>query len=200
MEPSPARPAASKFTMADLMILVAGCAVAVVWTKAYYGDLTRQLELPDALWKVKLHYLFRAPVPSLTSIGLALLVCRLRPPRPSIRRLARQPGAVAMACVGLMLLLKSATMFAGRALSAGLDRVWPPPSTPGVTFAVVSDELSQVFAVTEVGPVIAACWLLLALVGRWRAEPTWVDRLGRCLGVCWIVVYLASASAVYLKP
>jgi hypothetical protein len=179
---------------------LSAAAAGVAWTKAYYGDAATQLEQLSELWKFKLQYLLKAPVPGLISIGLALLVCRLRPPRPSIRRLVRQPGAVAMACVGLMLLLNAATMFAGRALSAGLDQVWPPTRTPGVTVAVVSDELSQVFAVTEVGPVIAACWLLLAVAGRWRAERSWVDRLGRCLGVCWIVAYLASAIATYLTP
>jgi hypothetical protein len=201
MDPSPAGTATRKFTMADLMILVAGCAAGVAWTKAYYGATATEIEMLDGFWKFKLQYLLRAPVPSLTSIGVALLACRLRSPRPSIRRLVRQPGAVAMACVGLVLLLDAATLLAGRALNAGLDRVWPPTPNPGVSFTT-GDELSQVFAAIDinVGPVIAACWLLLAVVGRWRAEPTWVDRLGRCLGVCWIVVSLASAIAVHLTP
>jgi hypothetical protein len=200
MAPPPAGPAARKFTMADLMILVAGSAAAVAWTKAYYGTSASQIEQLDGFWKYKLSYLIVTPVPALTSIGVALLVCRLRPPRPSLRRLVRQPGAVAMACVGLMLLLNAATMLAGHALNAGLDRVWPPTPMPGATIATISNEYSLMFATTEVGLVIAACWLLLAAVGRWRAERTWIDRLGRGLGVCWIVVYLASSLAASFTP
>ena len=28
----------------------------------------------------------------------------------------------------------------------------------------------------------------LAVAGRWRAEPSWVDRLGRALGVFWVLL------------
>ena len=31
----------------------------------------------------------------------------------------------------------------------------------------------------RVGFAVAGAWLALLLVGRWKAEPTWIDRLGR---------------------
>ena len=36
------------------------------------------------------------------------------------------------------------------------------------------------------GFTVAAIWLLLGLSGRWRPEKSWIDRLGRLLGVVWI--------------
>ena len=44
-----------------------------------------------------------------------------------------------------------------------------------------------------VGGVVLGAWATLAATRRWRTEPTWIDRLGRVLGVCWIfllVLYL----------
>jgi hypothetical protein len=42
------------------------------------------------------------------------------------------------------------------------------------------------------GISIAAVWLVLCLAGRWRAERSWIDRLGRILGMLW------SATSVLL--
>jgi hypothetical protein len=43
------------------------------------------------------------------------------------------------------------------------------------------------FALQEMAPyVVATAWLMLALSGRWRSEPSWIDRLGRIIGVFWV--------------
>jgi hypothetical protein len=36
------------------------------------------------------------------------------------------------------------------------------------------------------GFVVAGAWIALALAGRWRPERSWIDRLGRAIGVFWI--------------
>lgn len=41
------------------------------------------------------------------------------------------------------------------------------------------------------GFTVAVVWLLLALSGRWRPEKSWIDRLGRLLGVVWIAYTIA---------
>jgi hypothetical protein len=41
-----------------------------------------------------------------------------------------------------------------------------------------------------VGAAVLGSWAALALGRRWRAEPSWVDRLGRCLGLIWIGLFL----------
>ena len=36
-------------------------------------------------------------------------------------------------------------------------------------------------------PAVAAAWLGLALSRRWRPEPGWIDRVGRLIGVLWLL-------------
>ena len=43
---------------------------------------------------------------------------------------------------------------------------------------------------------VAAAWVSLALSGRWRSEPSWIDRTGRVLGV----YFLASIPPLVLIP
>jgi len=55
------------------------------------------------------------------------------------------------------------------------------------------------------GPAVmiaAACaipvvWTILALRGQLETEPSWIDRLGRALGVCWAVIIPLQAVFVY---
>jgi hypothetical protein len=38
--------------------------------------------------------------------------------------------------------------------------------------------------------LIISAWFVLAVSGRWRPEPSWIDRSGRVLAIAWIVRYL----------
>jgi hypothetical protein len=33
---------------------------------------------------------------------------------------------------------------------------------------------------------VAAAWLVLIVTKRWVAEPSWIDRAGRAIGICWL--------------
>jgi hypothetical protein len=33
---------------------------------------------------------------------------------------------------------------------------------------------------------VAGSWLVLFMDGRWRPEPSWLDRMARCLGLYWL--------------
>jgi hypothetical protein len=48
------------------------------------------------------------------------------------------------------------------------------------------------FGATTVGTMIIGEWIAMGVGGRWRPEPTWIDRFGRFLGVSWIVAGLAG--------
>jgi hypothetical protein len=39
---------------------------------------------------------------------------------------------------------------------------------------------------------IVASWLALAIVGHWRPERAWDDRLGRAIGALWLIFYLGA--------
>jgi hypothetical protein len=60
----------------------------------------------------------------------------------------------------------------------------------------VPPDLFSSMALRVVEPVplaaaVAGIWSLLICDRRWRPEPTWIDRLGRCLGIYWLAAGLA---------
>jgi hypothetical protein len=54
-------------------------------------------------------------------------------------------------------------------------------------------------AITPIAPAaaVAAVWMLLLFDDRWRFEPSWIDRLGRCLGLYWLLAGLIAPFARY---
>ena len=64
---------------------------------------------------------------------------------------------------------------------------------PGVGVLTLGDTMVLRVVATKdmIGSAVAVSWLILWLGGGWRAEPSWIDRLGRLLGVFWIVFGVA---------
>ncbi|WP_435019072.1 hypothetical protein TA3x_001068 [Tundrisphaera sp. TA3] len=125
--------------------------------------------------------------PLLATWSLSLLVLRLRSPRPRGPRLWRQPGftasVAAVFIAGINGLIGLATMIhyfgvtaASKVLLCGESSIWLRCFLPNAEDA------------PQVGTAIAAAWFILALSGRWKAEPGWIDRLGRVVGALWLIV------------
>ena len=91
---------------------------------------------------------------------IGLLVLRLQRPRPQPGVLWRQPGW--WACMAA-----TAGYVAGMAEEAVIEFECPTVVVPA-------------------GVLLA--WLVLALVRRWSAKPSWIDRAGRCLGLVWVAM------------
>jgi hypothetical protein len=112
----------------------------------------------------------------LSSLCVALVIIRLRTPRPSFGRLMRQPGAVACFTTTAMWALSCA-----------------PPTMKYLLLSswrwdIYIRELSNKYLLYNVlGYAIATSWFALRLSGRWRSEPGWIDRTGTILGVAWVV-------------
>jgi hypothetical protein len=118
---------------------------------------------------------------------VAVAVLRLRPPRPSWRRVLRQPGTTAC-------------------LAAIFGSLWAVAGVGGTLLLMVVREpagvgswSSRFFQLADwdlfayVGLAVASAWFAQALSGRWRPVPDPIDRLGRILGVYWILVGLVWA-------
>jgi hypothetical protein len=90
----------------------------------------------------------------------AWLALRLRQPRPERGALWPQPGWCA--CISAV-----AGYIAGIAEEAIIEFPCPTVVVPAA---------------------VLLAWLALALIRRWSAEPSWIDRAGRCLGLAWIAV------------
>jgi hypothetical protein len=139
----------------------------------------------------------------LGALSTALLVCRLRRPRPRGRRLWLLPGTITALAAALVSLQVFTQSLAG-AVSRWL-RSLGPQSHPQGSFIyfplLVSFELFSMSSWEFVAPAVGLTWLVLFLGGRWRGEPSWVDRLGRALGVCWIGLFLAlRCREAFLMP
>ena len=107
-----------------------------------------------------LHDVFLLTWPMLVFWTFTTLFLRLRRPRPDWRELIRQPGMTA--CV---------------AASASL---------------VFASWLEWVFHVrvpiATVSVAVSSAWLALVIGRAWKAERSWIDRIGRLVGVGWIAI------------
>lgn len=170
------------------MILVAATGVGLAWARYNYEWDGR----PPPFWDAARSVYKRAALviavgllevlPLLFAWTLAVLTIRLRRPRPRLRVLLRQPGFVASLSATLALLLCGLTLIPD--LASGNK---PAP----LRWYLVNFTPEPAFAVF-------GAWFTLAANRRWRPEPSWIDRLGRLLGIAWFLSNAANAARVVL--
>jgi hypothetical protein len=185
------------FRVADAMILVAAVATGLAlsgWvaaeTRGYatWWNLTKLLAANHAFavqnpglgltWASTLRkgvrYLIFLSVPYLTTFTLALIPMRLLAPRPRWRRLVLQPGTVTafdtvLACV-----------FVG--LECAVLRLAVGDMNLLVWYMLHALRFLPVFVCLS----IVSTWTMLIIARRWRADPSWIDRLGRAAAFFWL--------------
>jgi hypothetical protein len=175
------------FTLVDAMAFVGSTAAAFAWVHAYYD--WQYLALTWG-WYTRRRYAveiaqdsIRVAWPFLLAWALTTLALRARRPRPEHRRLARQPGLVA----GCATILATTAVCWPAIIGAlaGLNRLDRFTHQPPVYWGNL---VTGIGLPEAIGLTVAASWLTLASVVGWHPEPSWVDRAGRALGWCWIVV------------
>jgi hypothetical protein len=183
-----------RFTLVDGMVLIAATAVGLGAMRARFGDLSPILDMVSNVASLKAAF---GLVVELTYFGfplfatwtVALLILRLRAPRPSRRRLACQPGAMALASTTLVVVLRLLE-YAVVALVTIVLGAWDW-SWPVVSRAINGLYANMTEAVSSPGLAVAAAWLTLIVGGRWRPEPSWIDRAGRLVGLAWLLLLLS---------
>ncbi len=158
-----------KPNLVDGMISIAALAAGLGLGRAAIVEDRLRRPLPPSLRLVQtllaVHSYALACVLMLT---LAWLIIRLRRPRPKLRDLAFQPGMVACSFAAFASAVELCVMvFMTPARPARLSSYFPFFAMMGA-FGVITG------------------WSSLALVGRWRPERGWIDRLGWLLGLCWL--------------
>jgi hypothetical protein len=167
-----------KLTIFDVMILVAATALGIMALPPvhYLKQLIKRLGViepsklldPDYLYLVMLGGpgadetfvtdLVNLTLPYLLIGTPTVLVLRLLKPRPPWRSLVWQPGlwACGAATAAIIVAIVVALVFHGHV------NLFVFPGAVG------------------------GAWLVLAVSRRWLSEPSWIDRLGRAIGVAWL--------------
>ena len=132
-------------------------------------------------------------LPGLAAWTVAVLASRCRAPRPSLLRIARQPGAVACGVALLVLTVETVghaiSLLIFEASRGYLGHSW---MYGGFISGFTSWWHKKVLltVLEPVGCAILAAWGVLWLSRCARPEPSWVDRIARTLGACWITAAL----------
>lgn len=117
---------------------------------------------------------------------LALLALRSRRPWPNLRRVAMEPGVAACGMAALGMTVAGFLTF----LVLTIPGNWHGAPMLLLRLIPMTSYMSAV--------PVAATWGFLAATGRWRPQPTWIDKLGRSLGFWLIsVVLLTSGGALF---
>jgi hypothetical protein len=156
-----------KPNLLDVMTLIAALAIGLGLGRAVIIEGRPSRPLPQSFWWMQaLQIIHHGTLACVLMLSLAFLIVRLRRPRPPRRDLVKQPGLVA--CLGAM--------------------VMPVTGFGGLILAAEPLRLSNAFIfLSTLGASGVVCgWGVLCLNRAWRPEPTWIDRLGRMLGLCWI--------------
>ncbi len=179
-----------RFSIADVMILVPAAAVAAALLRPYMSGFARVLGYlsgamndPWSLWRG--YFWLRGPGSCVVVPWMAaMIVIRLRRPRPRRIRLASQPGFAA--CLAVMAsLLPGLAWYASIRHRPGFRR----PEGFEQTWAIITHWSDT---------AVVGSWIALALARRWRPEPTWIDRMGRVLGGYWMFLLFGGLALEWM--
>jgi hypothetical protein len=180
--PVPRSTSLRRFTVLDAMILTGAVAIGCwMGLQELIWSIAPDDPHPWLLGVRRVRLILARTAPFASSVTTALLVLRLLRPRPPAIRLARQPGFVACLTASLALFVGGSMTFS--TVSRNSTAPWR-----GLYVSDIFTYLFQPFERAEAGFAVAASWLVLILGRRWRPEPSWIDRLGRAVGVYWIVM------------
>ena len=59
------------------------------------------------------------------------------------------------------------------------------------------DDGGWILLLSFTGWAVSAAWVVLRLAGAWRAEPGWIDRTGRALGIYWILNSVIASPGLF---
>jgi hypothetical protein len=152
-------------TILDIMVL------AAAFAPGYMSAL--------ALWEQHVPWLLLNGASAVAlPITWTLVVLRLIGPRPSRRRRFGPPGSAACLAVLVASLLNAWSAW---------EVAFKSPSVQPDPFSAVALRIVEPLPLAA---AVAATWSLLLFERRWRPEPSWIDRLGRCLGTYWLAAGL----------
>jgi hypothetical protein len=183
------------------MILIAATAVGAQSIHALWSLLNvSHLASPLDKWPflgalVRVPHAIGAVVPVIAAWTIAMPALAIRRPRPPIHRLVMQPGTAACITATLALGISALYHFAEVAAFALGNGQAVQFGDPGIWGSICLDLIQRP---SGAGVTVAAVWSWLILGKRWRPQATWIDRIGRVLGVYWLVMIFWVILLEYL--
>lgn len=180
------RPQFRPFTLGDAMILVIALALGLVLARSGIGALANHVRsVPLKQFRtlavaVKLGRTLNILLLNfLWCLLPAFLILRLRRPRAPFRSLILQPGFAA--CAAVLAAHFGPQPFV-RLAPAGLARQ--------------AIEMGGLVLLVAAVPVV---WVTLIVTHRWNPESSWVDTLGRILGLLWTICLTNDIILIILQ-
>jgi hypothetical protein len=189
-----------RMTLVDAMVLVAAAAVGFAVVQVVFKVLVGGSPwVPENLfvfsaqgWTafdvvVRATDLLALILPIVAAWTVSVPVLRLRKPRRRWRQVASEPGTVAcLAALAATIWSALASAFA-LALDFSLPRGQQAPTIDWF-YWLRRWVINRVFV--DIGLAVTITWMILAASGRWRRAGDWLDRLGRVLGIAWLIIGL----------
>lgn len=178
------------------MVLVAATAVGLGAARGMHDMLQNSTEMDASLLAEPVGpYLLEAarwsalgyPLLVAWTIALVLLLFLSRRSRPSLKSLLERPGATACGAAALAVAIQTVNVITlAVALMANIGTVLPSAVMARFLVMAITPYLGVNLGMP--GLAVAVAWTGLALSGQWQAEPNWLDRAGRLLGLAWVVL------------
>jgi hypothetical protein len=188
------RAACRRFTLLDAIVLIAATGVAFVPIRLFLWEnwhFPEERSVPE-IWRAGLE-INVSLVPLALSLSAAILLLGMKKPRPNIRRAFRRPGIAACAIALVYTLLSAVGYAVFLRFSYALDRGVFDDANSAMLWIRIG--MQPIFLV---GGAIASIWIIMWLNGTWRAERSWIDRVGRALGLYWIILSVFFGWAFFL--
>jgi hypothetical protein len=170
----------------DLMILVCAVAIGMYVSRQAESRIKWGTGLSQAAppWSMRtIDWIETSVLPWVVLMALATLIIRLRHPRPTLRRILRQPGAVACT-LGMM------------TIGFGFLRLVISEIINSLNHVTTASNLYQLDSLLTngkglSGSFIIGGWVALAFSGSLHRERGWIDGFGTLVGAIWVFVDLS---------
>jgi len=179
-------PPLRRFTLFDGMILIAATGFGIGGFRALYENWVGSINLSTVTMAEALRgfmIVFILSMPTLLAWTFAILFLRMRRPRPTLPRLSRHPGLIA--CLGATLAFGIIVLLFSGDLAVWMIRNGDYHMLNHLLALEVNVKMAAAAPLIQTS--VAVAWGILAITGRWRSECSWIDRLGRVIGLLWIV-------------
>src|SRR5262245_5829492 len=187
-------PARRPFRIVDSMLLVAATAVAFTISRNGWPPGLAFTTFGGSLERL-LFVFMRQCIPFPAMWTLTIVVLAWWDQRRRQRRAPRHAGIIACYAAGAAIVVTSFIGSSFYAVHVLEDNLMIPKILSHATQMHPFPPFANAPLEEIVGASVLGAWTTLAGSRRWRTESSWIDRLGRVLGVFWILLFLCYVYA-----